>query len=141
MSARSHCAAPFFTSAERLAELIHRDLICARAGAGACAPSGPSGAGGASAPAALASSAHRRDRRLHRDFSGEAYSEAAVTRWTWSGRAVLDAAQDQGPLFPPPNGAPPGSYRTFTATTGGVDITVEPISRVTARSTAPGTSS
>jgi hypothetical protein len=58
-------------------------------------------------------------------FSGEAYSEGAFTRWTLSGTAVLDAAQDRGPTFPPPNGAPPGSYRTFTATTGSVDLTVE----------------
>ena len=34
----------------------------------------------------------------------------------------MDAAQDQS-LFPP-NGAPPGTYRVFTVTSGAVDLTL-----------------
>ena len=34
----------------------------------------------------------------------------------------LDAAQDESPFAPPPNGAPEGSYRAFTVTSGGVDV-------------------
>ena len=58
-------------------------------------------------------------------YSGEATSEATATRWTWTGTARLDAAQDSPPFFPPPNGAPPGSYRTFSVSSGGVNFTVE----------------
>ena len=36
----------------------------------------------------------------------------------------LDAAQDQGPNSPPPNGGPRGSYRSFTATSGSIDVTI-----------------
>jgi hypothetical protein len=112
----------FFASAERLAELIVRDLICPRTKVAAPAPATPA------APAepppsppvpAAATGAYTGT------FSGEAYSEAAYLRWTWTGTARLDAAQDQGPSAPPPHGAPTGSYRTFTATTGGVDIAME----------------
>ena len=46
-------------------------------------------------------------------------------RQTWNGTIRLDAAQDSAPPVPPPNGAPPGSYRTFTATSGSVDVTIE----------------
>jgi hypothetical protein len=119
----------FFASAERLAELIHRDLICARANAPA-APAAPAPAAPASGPPAPPSPppsppvpAAATDVYTG-TFSGEAYSEGAFTRWTWSGTAVLDAAQDQGPTAPPPHGAPPGSYRTFTASAGSVEVTV-----------------
>jgi hypothetical protein len=119
----------FFASAERLGQLILRDLICARANAPA-PPSAPA-AGAPAAPAGPSSPPSSppvptaATDTYTGTFSGKAYSEAAFIRWTWSGTARLDAAQDQGPSAPPPNGAPPGSYRTFTATTGSVDITME----------------
>ena len=49
-----------------------------------------------------------------------------MARWTWTGTVRLDAAQDSPPFLPPPNGAPPGSYRTFSVSSGGVDIARHP---------------
>ena len=46
-------------------------------------------------------------------------------RQTWSGTVRLDAAQDQGPgCAAAERRADAGSYRTFTATSGSVDVTV-----------------
>ena len=117
----------FFANAERFAQLILRDLICARATAPAPAPAPETpGAPGPPPPPPPSPPVPTAATDVYTGtFSGEAYSEGAFIRWTWNGSARLDAAQDRGPSFPPPNGAPPGSYRTFTATTGGVDITVE----------------
>ncbi len=97
----------------RLGELIVRDLICART---LLAPPAPP----PSPPVPTAAT-----NVYTGTFSGEAYSEAAAARWTWTGTVRLDAAQDSLPFFPPPNGAPPGTYRTFSVSSGGVDIAVE----------------
>jgi hypothetical protein len=107
----------FFGSERRLAELLHR-LICSRrepAPAVAPAPPAPSPPVPTPAPNIYSGS-----------FSGEADSEAAFTHWKWSGTVYMDAANDTGAssLLPPPNGAPPGSYRTFSITSGSVDISV-----------------
>ena len=120
-------ATSFFAGAERFGKLILRDLICARANAPAAAPAPASPAAPAAPPPPPPSPPlpPAATNVYTGTFSGEAYSEAAFIRWTWSGTALLDAAQDQGPSAPPPNGAPTGSYRTFTATTGSVDVTVE----------------
>ena len=99
----------------RLGELIVRDLICARANAAPPAPTPPP-----SPPVPTAAT-----NVYTGTFSGEATSEASATRWTWTGTARLDAAQDSPPFFPPPNGAPPGTYRTFSVSSGGADLTLE----------------
>jgi hypothetical protein len=124
----------FFASAGRLSELVMRDLICARANAVPPRPPGPPAAPGVSAPSAPAQLPPpppsppvptAATDTYTGSFSGEAYSEAASLRWTWNGTARFDAAQDQGPAAPPLNGAPTGSYRIFTVTSGSVDVTME----------------
>ena len=116
-----------FASAERLGQLVHRDLICARANAPAPAPAPePPAAPVEPTPPPPSPPVPTAATNVYTGtFSGEAYSGGAAIRWTWSGTARLDAAQDQGPAWPPPNGAPTGSYRTFTTTSGSVDLTVE----------------
>jgi hypothetical protein len=109
----------FFASEERLAELVLRDLICARTKAPEPAPAPTPAPPPPSPPVPTAAT-----NVYTGSFSGEAVSELPGVRQTWSGTVRLDAAQDQGPLSPPPNGAPRGSYRTFTATSGGIDVTV-----------------
>jgi hypothetical protein len=109
-----------FVNVRRLGQLIMRDLICARvkkapvttspAVPAAPPPSPPVPAGATNVYTGT--------------FSGEAYSEAASIRWTWNGSASLDAAQDEGPMAQPISGAPVGSYRRFSTTTGSVDVTV-----------------
>jgi hypothetical protein len=118
-------ASQFFASAERLGVLVHRDLICARANAVAPAPGAPAAPDVPAPPPPSPPPPPAATNVYTGTFSGEAYSEAAYLRWKWSGNATLDAAQDQGPGAPPPNGAPAGSYRTFTGTTGSVEITAE----------------
>ncbi len=102
---------------ERLGRLIVRDLICART---TVAPPVPQPSPPPSPPVPTAAT-----NVYTGTFSGEAYSEAAAARWTWTGTVRLDAAQDSLPFFPPPNGAPPGTYRTFSVSSGGVDLAVE----------------
>lgn len=122
----------FFASEQRLVFLIQRDLICERKASAPAPPPLPVAAPNVlpTAPAEppppppsppvppAATDVYTGT------FSGEATSEAAFLTWTWSGSIRLDAAQDQGPGVPPPNGAPVGYYRTFTATSGSVDITM-----------------
>jgi hypothetical protein len=112
----------FFASAERLGKLIMRDLICARTRpAPVPAPASPV----APAPAPPSPPVpHAATDVYTGSFSGEATSELPGVRQTWSGTVRLDAAQDSAPPVPPPNGAPPGSFRTFTATSGSVDVTI-----------------
>lgn len=112
-----------FVNVRRLGLIIQRDLICARTKKAApvttttpAAPAPPP----PSPPVPTAAT-----NVYTGTFSGEAYSEAAFVRQTWNGSLRLDAAQDSAPPAPPPNGAPPGSYRTFTATSGSVDVTIE----------------
>jgi hypothetical protein len=105
-----------FVSAERLAKLILRDLICSRV-----KPPPPPVAPMAPPPPPPPPAATN---VYTGTFSGEATSELPGITQTWAGTVRLDAAQDTGPPFPPPNGAPQGVYRTFTASSGGVDVTV-----------------
>jgi hypothetical protein len=104
----------FFGSEERLAELLRR-LICSRA----ALPPAPTPAPAPPVPTGPPN-------HYTGTFSGTADSEVAGTHWNWSGTLSLDAAQDQGAssLLPPPNGAPPGSYRTYTVTSGSFDMTL-----------------
>jgi hypothetical protein len=106
----------FFGAQKRLSELVVRDLICARRKPPpAPTPEPPAPTPPGPAPAANGYTG---------TFSGNADSEGGGTvHWTWTGRVHLDAAQDN-PFLLPPNGAPPGSYRQFTVTTGDVDMTV-----------------
>jgi hypothetical protein len=127
-------------SEERLATLVQRDLICARAAKPPLPPPPPPPASPAPAPAsppgppaclrALRSACTTppgppaAPDSYTGTFSGEADSDSgfSVIHWTWHGTLVMDAAQDQS--FFPPHGAPPGTYRTFTVTSGGVDLAV-----------------
>ena len=133
-------ATAVFQSQERLSELVQRDLICARANrpappAPAPAEGTPAGAPAPDPPVCLPARARGScpvpptppvpppaPDTYTGTFSGEADSEAAGIHWTWDGAVVMDAAQDQS-LFPP-NGAPPGTYRVFTVTSGAVDLTL-----------------
>jgi hypothetical protein len=105
----------FFGSEERLADLLQR-LMCSRTAPKPDPqppPPLPSPPQPAPAPNHYAGT-----------FSGKADSDVAGVHWTWNGMLEMDAAQDAAasPLLPPPNGAPPGSYRQFTVTSGSVDI-------------------
>ncbi len=108
-----------FVNVRRLGLIIQRDLICARTKPAAPAPAAPAPPPPSPPVPAAATNVYTGT------FSGEAYSEAAFVRQTWQGTIRLDAAQDSAPPVPPPNGAPAGSYRTFTATSGSVDVTIE----------------
>jgi len=111
-----------FANVRRLGQLIMRDLICARAKKPAPVTTTPA----APAPPPPSPPVPAAATNVYTGtFSGEAYSEAAFVRQTWNGTIRLDAAQDSAPPVPPPNGAPAGSYRTFTATSGSVDVTIE----------------
>ncbi len=109
----------------RLGELIVRDLICARANAVAPAPPASTSPAPQPTPPPSPPVPTAATNVYTGTFSGEATSEASAARWTWTGTARLDAAQDSPPFFPPPNGAPPGTYRTFTVSSGGADLTLE----------------
>jgi hypothetical protein len=109
-----------FASEERLAKLILRDLICARA-----TPPAPPPTTAPSAPPPPPPPPPAATNVYVGTFSGVATSELPGLTQTWTGTVRLDAAQDTGPPFPPPNGAPPGAYRIFTVSSGGVDITVK----------------
>ena len=115
----------FFANVRRLGELIQRDLICARANAVPPAPPATTEPAPAPTPPPSPPVPTAATNVYTGTFSGEAYSLAAAARWTWTGTARLDAAYDSSPPFPPPNGAPAGSYRTFSVSSGGVDIAVE----------------
>jgi hypothetical protein len=104
----------FFGSEERLADLLQR-LMCSRTAPKPDpqpAPPLPSPPQPAPAP-----------NHYTGTFSGKADSDVGL-HWTWNGTLDMDAAQDAAasPSLPPPNGAPPGSYRLFTVTSGTVDI-------------------
>ena len=100
-----------------------RDLICARAKVTPPAPAPAPEATPAPPPPsppvpAAATNVYTGS------FSGEATSELPGLTQTWSGTVRLDAAQDTAPPAPPPHGAPPGSYRIFTASSGSIDVTI-----------------
>jgi hypothetical protein len=130
-------ATSIFESEERLSQLVQRDLICARANRPAPPAPAPADGGTTSAPApeppvclpALARSScptppvpPAAPNTYTGTFSGEADSEGADTHWTWHGTVLMDAAQDQSHF--PPHGAPAGTYRVFTVTSGEVDLTL-----------------
>ena len=110
-------ASDFFESQDRLVKLIQRDLICARAtpkpappGSGPAAPApGPAPPPNPPPPAAAPDT-------YTGTFSGEA---DGPLHWDWTGTVVMDAAQDDEVA---PNGAPEGNYRTFSVTSGSVDL-------------------
>lgn len=124
-------ATDYFQSEERLAMLIQRDLICARADA---APAPVAAPGPVAAPAPVATPKPPPPSpplppgapdTYTGTFSGEAESvNTASMRWTWNGTVKLDAADDDSSGLFIPNGAPPGSYRLFTVTSGSVDLSV-----------------
>jgi hypothetical protein len=114
----------FFASEERLAKLVQHDLICARTRVAPPAPAAPAPAAAPAPPPPSPPVPTAATNVYTGSFSGEATSELPGVRQTWSGTVRLDAAQDLGPSSPPPNGAPRGSYRTFTATSGSIDVTV-----------------
>ena len=101
----------------RLGELIVRDLICART---KVLPPAPAPAPPPSPPVPTAAT-----NVYTGTFSGEANSEASATRWTWTGTARLDAAQDSLRPSRRPTARRRARYRTFTVSSGGVDITLE----------------
>jgi hypothetical protein len=118
--------ASVFDATERLAVLIERDLICARAAKPAPAPPPPAGSPPTPPPPPPSPPLPPAPPDAYTGtFSGEAVSESlASEHWDWSGTVTLDAANDSSPFFPPPNGAPPGTYRTFTATSGTVTLSL-----------------
>jgi hypothetical protein len=114
---------------ERLAQIVMRDLMCPRLSAAPTPPPAPPVAAPEAAspppppPPPSPPVPPVAPGTYVGTFSGEADSAGARTKWTWNGTLQLDAAQDSA--FFVPNGAPPGSYRTFTVTNGSVDIAVE----------------
>ena len=119
-----------FGGVKRLGELIGRDLICPRAAPpppppeeAAPQPAGPDPEPGVCVAARSSCSPPGPPPGVYTGtFSGEADAAAANIHYTWNGTLRLDAAQDD-PQFPP-HGAPPGSYRVYSVTSGGVDMTV-----------------
>jgi hypothetical protein len=127
-------------SEERLAQLVQRDLICARAAKQPPRPPPAAAPGPTTSAPPTEPPVCRPGLRALRSacpgpppppaapntytgtFSGEADSEAGYLHWTWSGTVAMDAAQDDSQF--PPNGAPAGTYRVFTVTSGSVDINV-----------------
>ena len=113
----------FFISVERLGKLIMRDLICARAKVTPPAPR----------RRRRPRPRRRRPRRPSRRPRPTSIPGPSRARPPPSCRA--SGRPGAGPCAwtprrtprrscPPPNGAPPGSYRTFTATTGSIDVTI-----------------
>ena len=97
----------FFVSQTRFSKLVMRE-ICARANA---APITPGAAPPPRPPPKPVAN------KFAGTFSGTA--DAFMQHWEWSGQVQLDAAQDSSM---PPHGAPPGSYRLFSITAGGMDV-------------------
>lgn len=96
-----------FAAEQRLAKLVIRDLICARA------QSQPTPGGETPPPPKPVSDVYQGT------FSGSADAAEGALHFHWSGNVRMDAAQD---LSVPPPGGPPGEYRLFSVTTGGVHI-------------------
>lgn len=99
----------FFSAEERLAKLILRDLICARANRVVTAAGEPLGPPPPPKPVANTYTG---------TFSGTADAVGPM-HWEWSGTVHMDAAQDTSS---PPYGGPPGDYRIFTVSQGGMDV-------------------
>jgi hypothetical protein len=96
-----------FGAEERLAKLVLRDLICARANPPP-AQAGPPAPPPAPKPVSDTYSG---------TFGGTADAVMEQLHWSWNGHVEMDAAQD---LAVPPPGGPPGEYRLFTVTSGNV---------------------
>jgi hypothetical protein len=99
-----------FAAEQRLAKLVIRDLICTRAqtqpAPGEAVPPPPP-------PPKPVSNVYQGT------ISGSADTAEGDLHFHWSGKVIMDAAQD---VSFPPTGGPPGEYRLFTATTGSVHI-------------------
>jgi hypothetical protein len=94
-----------FAAEQRLAKLVIRDLICARRPTPGEETPPP--------PPKPVSDVYQGT------FSGSADAAEGALHFHWSGNVRMDAAQD---LSVPPPGGPPGDYRIFSVTTGGVHI-------------------